>query len=72
VQRSAVLAALEESGWVQARAARRLGLTRWSLRRLLQRHGLLDEVSELRDAARRTRATEARPPGSNASEPDGA
>ena len=39
-----VLRALEESDWVQAQAARTLGISKFALHRLLKRHDLLDRV----------------------------
>lgn len=44
LERRALVQALDRENWVQVRAAKRLGMSRWSLRRLLARHGLLAEV----------------------------
>jgi len=40
VERGAVIAALDASGGNQTRAARRLGISRWALIRLMQKYGL--------------------------------
>ena len=40
IEKQAVLAALEESGWVMTRAAEKLGMSRRQLYRVLDRHGI--------------------------------
>ena len=46
--------ALRESGWVVARAARRLGAVETSLRRMLERHpGIAAEVTRRREGRAR-------------------
>ncbi len=49
-QREAVLAALERAAWVQAEAARDLGITKWKLLRMLKTWGLQEVVRARREA----------------------
>ncbi|MCB9795812.1 MAG: sigma 54-interacting transcriptional regulator [Alphaproteobacteria bacterium] len=44
VERETVLNALRRSHWVQADAARRLGITRWTMHRMLKKHDLVEFV----------------------------
>ncbi|MCB9766507.1 MAG: sigma 54-interacting transcriptional regulator [Alphaproteobacteria bacterium] len=51
VERETVLTALRQSAWVQADAARLLGVNRWKILRLIRKHGLADLVRERREEA---------------------
>jgi DNA-binding NtrC family response regulator/tetratricopeptide (TPR) repeat protein len=53
IEREAVVRALEAVSYNQSRAARRLGISRWALLRMLRAYGILDRVRELRGRARR-------------------
>jgi DNA-binding NtrC family response regulator len=48
VELEAVLSMLRETGWSQSQAARRLGINKWAVRRILARAGLLEEVKRQR------------------------